>query len=82
MRSIFGVLSLLIVVAIIGILAKKQMTSINEIKVPAVADSTPGVTIKVDPNATVQQQSQQIQQQFKSAAEAAVQPPRAIPDEK
>ena len=36
MRSIFGVLSLLIVVAIIGVLAKKQMTSINEIKVPAV----------------------------------------------
>ena len=82
MRSIFGVLSLLIVVAIIGVLAKKQMTSINEIKVPAVAGSTPGVTIKVDPNATVQQQSQQIQQQFKSAAEAAVQQPRLMPDEK
>lgn len=82
MRSIFGVLSLLIVVAIIGVLAKKQMTSINEIKVPAVAGSTPGVTIKVDPNATVQQQSQQIQQQFKSAAEAAVQQPRSMPDEK
>ena len=82
MRSIFGVLSLLIVVAIIGLLAKKQMTSINEIKVPAVAGSTPGVTIKVDPNATVQQQSQQIQQQFKSAAEAAVQQPRPMPDEK
>ena len=82
MRSIFGVLSLLIVVAIIGVLAKKQMTSINEIKVPAVPGSTPGVTIKVDPNATVQQQSQQIQQQFKSAAEAAVQQPRAMPEEK
>lgn len=86
MRSIFGVLSLLIVVAIIGVLAKKQMTSLNEIKVPAVAgatpDSPPGVTLKVDPNATVQQQSQQIQQQFKSAAEAAVQQPRAMPEEK
>ena len=82
MRSIFGVLSLLIVVAIIGILAKKQMTSINEIKVPTVAGSTPDVSIKVDPNSTVQQQSQQIQQQFKSAAEAAVQQPRPMPDEK
>lgn len=82
MRSIFGVLSLLIVVAIVGVLAKKQMTSINEIKVPAVASEVPGVTLKVDPNATVQQQSQQIQQQFKAAAEAAVQQPRAMPDDK
>ena len=82
MRSIFGVLSLLIVLAIIGVLAKKQMTSINEIKVPAVAGTPPDVVIKVDPNAAVQQQSQHIQQQFKSAAEAAVQQPRAMPDEK
>ena len=82
MRSIFGVLSLLIVVAIIGVLAKKQMTSINEIKVPAVAGYPPAVAIKVDLNATVQQQSQQIQQQFKSAAEAAVQQPRPMPEEK
>ncbi len=82
MRSIFGVLSLLIVLAIVGVLAKRQMTSINEVKVPAVAGSAPGVSLKVDPNATVQQQSQQIQQQFKSAAAAAVQQPRPMPDEK
>ena len=72
MRSIFGVLSLLIVVAIIGVLAKKQMTSINEIKLPAVTGSPAGVAIKVDPNATVQQQSQQIQQQYKQAIDAAI----------
>ena len=82
MRSIFGVLSLLIVLAIIGVLAKKQMTSINEIKVPAVAGSEPGLKLKVDPNATVQQQSQQIQQQFKAAAETAAQQPRTIPEDK
>lgn len=82
MRSIFGVVSLLLVVAIIGMLAKKQMTSLNAIKVPQTAASAPGITLQVDPNATVQQQSQQLQQQFKSAAEAAVQQPRPMPDDK
>lgn len=82
MRTVFGVLSLLIVVAIIGMLLKKQMTSINEIKVPAAAGVTPSVSVEVDPKVTVQQQSQQVQQQFKSAAEAAVQQARPVPDEK
>lgn len=78
MRSIFGILSLLVVLAVIGILMKKQMGAVSEIKVvPAT-----GTTVAVDPGANVQQQSQQIQQQFKAAAEAAAQQPRPVPDEK
>ena len=84
MRMIFGVLSLLLVVAIVGFLAKKQLASVNEIKVPSVSASgtvgTAGPTI--NPSGNVQQQSQQIQQQFKAAAEAAVQQARPMPDEK
>ena len=84
MRMIFGVLSLLLVVAIVGFLAKKQLASVNEIKVPSVNASgtagTAGPTI--NPSGNVQQQSQQIQQQFKAAAEAAVQQARPMPDEK
>ena len=84
MRMIFGVLSLLFVVAVVGFLAKKQMASVNEIKVPSVsASGTIGTAVpSINPSGNVQQQSQQIQQQFKAAAEAAVQQARPISDEK
>ena len=84
MRMVFGVLSLLFVVAVVGFLAKKQLTSVNEIKVPSVsASGTVGTALpSVNPTGNVQQQSQQIQQQFKAAAEAAVQQARPMPDEK
>lgn len=75
MRMIFGVLSLLFVVAVVGFLAKKQLASVSEIKLPPAA-------LTVTPGGNVQQQSQQIQQQFKAAAEAAVQQARPMPDEK
>jgi len=81
MRSIFGVLSLLVVLAIVGMLAKKQLGAVQEIKVPTVA-GTPPVSISVDPASTAAQQSQQIQQQVKAAVEAAVQQPRVMPEEK
>ena len=85
MRMIFGVLSLLFVVAVVGFLAKKQLASVNQIKAPSVsapgAEGTPALPA-INPSGNVQQQSQQIQQQFKAAAEAAVQQARPIPDEK
>jgi UPF0716 family protein affecting phage T7 exclusion len=69
MRAMFGVLGLLLVLAIVGLLAKKQLsTSI------AVPTATPG--------ATVQQQSQQVQQQVKESVEAAMQQARPVPDDK
>jgi hypothetical protein len=79
MRALFGVVGLLIVLAIVGMLAKKQMSSVNEIKVPTIAGAA---SAPAQPGATVQQQSQNIQQQYKEAAEAAVQQPRTVPDEK
>ena len=75
MRAVFGVLSLLLVVAVIGLLAKKQMKSVTEIQVPALSASAAA-------GGNVQHQSQQIQQQFKAAAEAAVQQARPMPDDK
>ena len=71
MRVILGVLSLLVVVAAVGFLAKKQVKSVSEIQVPA-----------INAIGNVQQQSQAIQQQFKAAAEAAVQQARPVPDDK
>ena len=79
MRAIFGVVGLLLVLAIVGVLAKKQMKATSDLKIPA---SPGGVVIQVSPDANAQQQSQQIQQQFKAAAEAAVAQPRSMPDEK
>ena len=78
MRMIFGVLSLLFVVAVIAFMSKKQMSSISDIdvigKVPGAVASSPA------PAGNAQQQSQQIQQQFKAAAEAALQPARTEPE--
>ena len=82
MKASFGLIGLLLVLAIVGLLAKKQLSSVNNIQVPVVPGAPAGVGAAVDPQATVQQQSQQIQQQFKAAAEAAVQQPRPMPDEK
>jgi hypothetical protein len=70
MRMVFGVLSLLFVVAIVGILAKKQLSSGVA---PAVPNTTQGVTV---PAGTPKQQVQQ----FQKAVEGAVQPPRPMPD--
>jgi hypothetical protein len=76
MKIIFGVLSLLIGLGIVSYLNKKQVSSINDIKVPGAP------TISVDPNVSLHQQSQQIQNQVKSAVEGALSQPRAMPDEK
>lgn len=88
MRLLLGVLSLLLVVAAIGFLAKKQLSSVGDIKLPQTA--TPdapdapatGAAAAVSASGTVQQRSMQIQQQIKAAAEAALQQPRPMADDK
>ena len=71
MRIVFRVLSLLIVVAIVGVLAKKQLGS-------GTAPSTPAAAVEGAP--TVQGTPKQQVDQFKKAAEAAVQQPRPAED--
>ena len=73
MRIVFGVLSLLVVVAIIGILAKKQLGAVAPVAAPAT--SAPGTVVA--PSGTPQQQVQQVQQ----AVQGAIQQPRPMPDE-
>ena len=85
MRLIFGVLSLLFVVAVIGFLAKKQITSLSVL--PAPAPSTEAATgsssVPTAPAApmTPGQQSRQTQEQVRQAVESAMQQPRAMPDD-
>jgi hypothetical protein len=76
MRAVLGVLSLLIVLAIVGGLAKKQL-GLGAKPIDQAGEVLPAIT----PGATPQQQSQQIQQQVKQSIEAAIQR-RPVPDDK
>lgn len=60
MRGIFGIVGLLVTLAIVGVVVKKQLHTT--------------VAVPVVPGATVQQQSQQVQQQYKQSVESAMQP--------
>jgi len=72
MRAIFGVLGLLVVVAIVGLLAKKQLSAGVA---PATATNAPaGVVV---PTGTPKQQIQQ----FEQAVQGAMQQQRPMPDE-
>jgi hypothetical protein len=70
MRALFSVVGLLIVVAIIGMIAKKQLT--------AIAPTAP-VTVSGAPAPAMSPQNQV--QAMKQAAEAALQTPRPMPDD-
>lgn len=71
MRAIFGILSLLIVVAVIGILAKKQLGG-RAADAPVASPDEAG-TPAVAPGAATLQQGRQVQQQTQQALEAAMQ---------
>jgi hypothetical protein len=81
MRAIFSVLGLLVVVAVIGMLAKKQLQSVSSLQ-PLPSENSPTVLPATPPGATVQQQSLEIQQHMKQSVEEALQQPRTVPDEK
>jgi multidrug efflux pump subunit AcrB len=74
MRGIFSIVGLLVVLAIVGLLVKKQLGS--QVVVP----SAPGMPA-VSADAPPQVQSQQAQKQVKQAVDSAMQA-RPMPDEK
>lgn len=75
MRGLFGIVGLLLTLAIVGVLAKKNLSSVTTVAPPAGLASAPA-------GSTVQQQSQILQQQVKQSVEAAVQQPRTMPEDK
>jgi hypothetical protein len=75
MRMVFGVLSLLIVVAVIGVLAKKQLGAVAPV---ASAVSSGSAETTAPPTGTPAQQVQQ----FKQSVEGTMQQARPMPDEK
>lgn len=75
MRMVLGVLSLLVVVAVIGVLAKKQLGA----AAPAAPAASVGATeTMARPTGTPAQQVQQ----FKQVVESTMQQARPMPDEK
>jgi hypothetical protein len=75
MRGLFGVVGLLVALAIVGVLAKKNLSSVTTVAPPAGMASAPA-------GATVKQQSQLIQQQVQQSVEATVQQARPMPEDK
>jgi hypothetical protein len=92
MRMMFGLVGLVVVLAIVGILAKKQLGAVTSTKLPdaastagAAGPASPAAGVVVpapDPQASVKAQSQQMQDQVKKAMDAALQQPRPVQDEK
>jgi hypothetical protein len=74
MRAIFGVLALVVVVAIVGVLMKKQLGT-HVTPTPA-QTGQPGATVPAL-TGTPQQQVKQ----FEQAVQGAMQQPRPMPDE-
>ena len=73
MRAIFGIVSLLIVLAVVGLLSKKQLGSVSSTLSHASTPETAGILPTVSPDATPQVQSQQIQQQVQQKIDASMQ---------
>ena len=74
MRGMFGLIGLVIVLALVGVLIKKQM-AVTQAPVPALQGTPAPAT------GTVRDQSQQIQQQVKEQMVSLMQQARPMPDE-
>ncbi len=79
MRIGFGLIGLLVALAIVAVLAKKQMGATRMAAPPAV-QGLPAPADAAAP-ATVRAQSQQMQQQVKQQMDALMQQPRPMPED-
>lgn len=83
MKGLFGLVGLLVTLAIVGFLVKTQLAATRQ-SVPALqadAPAQPQAQQTQEPPANVRQQAQQLQQQYKLDLDAALQPARAPADE-
>ena len=80
MRAVFGVLSLVVVLAVVGVLAKKSLHSSQESLARQAPSLSTGHNQGAEP-ATVREQSQQVQQQYRQQLESALNARRPEPDQ-
>jgi hypothetical protein len=84
MRSIFGLLSLILVLLLVGFLARTQLNTVTRIRTPEVSGSAASATpfaTEASAAGNVLSQPQQIQQQIKAATEAAIQRNQNLTDD-
>ena len=80
MRAMFGLVGLVVALAVVGMLVKKQMSA-TRTAVPAL-QTVPGAAAPASaPTGSVRDQSQQVQQQVKQQMDALMQQARPMPDE-
>ena len=78
MKGIFSVLGLLLVVAIVGLLAKRQFSDMSRAAAPPPAVAAPGADPIRVPSGTPQQQVRQVEQ----AVQGLMQQARPMPEDK
>ena len=84
MRAMLGLVGLVVVLAIVGVLARKQTSALRSGapgNMPAAAANAASQPLAVQPGGNVQQQSQQIQQQVRQQVDGILQQARPMPDE-
>lgn len=75
MRAALGIVSLLLVLAVVGMLGKKQLSAVRS-PVSALQPAAPASA-----PATVRAQGEQVQQQVRQALDEAMQQARPMPEE-
>ena len=78
MRTGFGLIGLLLALALVGLLVKKQMGA-TRVAVPPAVQGLPAPAEGAA--STVRAQSQQVQQQVKQQMDALMQQPRTLPED-
>jgi hypothetical protein len=78
MKGMFTVLGLLVVVAIVGVLAKKQFSAMSPVATPGAAVAAPAPGGVTRPTGTPQQQVKQVEQ----AVQGLMQQARPMPEDK
>ncbi|WP_026436113.1 hypothetical protein [Acidovorax sp. JHL-9] len=81
MRAVFGLVGLVVALAIVGVLAKKQLAAtrapVSSLQLPA----APGGAAAPAPADSVRAQGQQVQQQVRQQMEGLMQQARPMPDD-
>lgn len=77
MKGILGLVGLLLALAVVGVVVKKQLASSRQ-GVPALQTTVPAAT---EATGGGQAQSQPLPQQYKQALEVTVPAPRPLPDD-
>lgn len=81
MKGVFGVIGLVVALAIVGLVVKKQLAAQGAMRAPAAAAgaSSAGAASAVPP-ATVREQSLQTQQQVRDQVQQLMQQARPMPE--